>query len=81
MSGTDLLVLKVSEIKEGQSQGELDRGRGNARFSVAYLIAYPSLIYYMQQNIYSLLHLAQMEFVGNPEFFIKKRSSLTCVFK
>ena len=26
----------------------------------------------MQQNIYSLLHLAQLEFVGNPEFFIQK---------
>ena len=25
----------------------------------------------MEQNIYSLLHLAQLEFVGNPEFFIK----------
>ena len=28
----------------------------------------------MQQNIYSLLHLAQLEFIENPEFFIKKDS-------
>ena len=26
----------------------------------------------MQQNIYSLLHLAQLELGGNPEFFIKR---------
>ena len=26
----------------------------------------------MQQNIYSLLHLAQLEFVGNPDFFTEK---------
>ena len=26
----------------------------------------------MQQNIYSLLHLAQLDIVGYPEFFIKK---------
>ena len=30
----------------------------------------------MQQNIYSLLHLAQLDIVGYPEFFIEQDAQI-----
>ena len=63
--------VKVSKIKgkvNQQARGIIS-GRKKARFSVAYLIGYRPLVnqFDMQQTFFSL-HLAQLEFVGNPGF-------------
>ena len=68
LSNNYCTLLKVDYMFEG----ELDRGRKKARFPVAYLIAYRSLVNQLYATKYFYFtpfsSTAQLEFVGNPEF-------------
>ena len=68
MGGTELLILKVSEIKGKVNHQARDEKK--ARFSVAYLTAYQSLVNQLYAAKYFFTpfsSIVQLEFVGNPE--------------